>query len=98
MEQPARFIITHMRRGSTPGRIAEFRVLERTSGQFEDRGLLARAEIIELLEADERLFVWDDDEESFGGELEVVKVQGEKFLRTDGQRLRADNADELPEV
>jgi hypothetical protein len=98
MEQLANFIITHVRRGSTPGRLAEFRLLERTGGQFEDRGLMERAEVIELLEDDERIFVWDDNEESLGGELEVVKVQGDKFLRIDGERLRADNLGEVPEV
>jgi hypothetical protein len=98
MEQPARFIITHVRWSSTPGHVAELRVLERTSDQFEDRGLMGRDQVIALLEDDEFFFVWDDEEENIGEELELVKVQGDKFLRTDGQRLRADNVDDLPEA
>jgi hypothetical protein len=98
MDQLAKYIITHVQRDTVPGRIAKFRILEKTSGEFQDRGLMDRDEVIELLADDQRFFVWDNDGENIGGELEAVKVQGERFLRTDGQRLRADNVDELPEV
>lgn len=97
-EQLANFIATHVRRSSTPSRIGGLRLLERQAGQFEDREVVERDAVIELLEDGERIFVWDADAEDLGDELELVRVQGERFLRVDGQRLLADDVGDLPEV
>lgn len=98
MEELANFIITHLRRGTSPGRLDKARLLERQGEQFEDRDLVERDELIELLESGQRVFVWDDELEDLGAEVDVVRVQGDKFLRTDGQRLRADNLGDIPEI
>ncbi len=98
MDQPANFIITHIRSGSTPGQLAEVRLLERQGEQFEDRGLISRDELAELVASDEAVFVWDYDAEDLGEAVELVRVQGDTFLRTDGQRLRADHLEDLPEL
>ncbi|QDG50240.1 hypothetical protein FIV42_05695 [Persicimonas caeni] len=97
MQQLANYIVTHARSGSRPGQLAEFRLLERQGDQFEDRGLLTRAEVIELLDSGERIFAWDYEGEDLGDEVELVRVQGDQFVRIDGQRLRADHLGDLPE-
>ena len=98
MEELANYIITHVRPSSAPGQVGKVRLLERQGEQFEDRDLVGRDELIELLDGGERIFVWDHDHEELGDEVDLVRVQGERFLRTDGQRLRADNLGDTPEV
>lgn len=94
----ANYIATHYRRGERPGYISAIRLLERGEDDFEDRDLVERDAIIELLDDGARIFAWDDDSEGLGDEIELVEVDGEPFLRTDGEQLRADNLGALPEV
>lgn len=97
MQQLANYIVTHARAGSSPGELAEFRLLERQGDQFEDRGLVARDELVDIVASGETVFAWDYDADSLGDELALIRVQGNQFLRTDGQRLRADHLGDLPE-
>ncbi len=94
----ASYIATHFRPSDKPGCISKLRLLERREEQFEDCDLVDRQRLIELLEADERIFTWDHDEQTLGDEIELVRVEGNPYLRVDGQRLRADNLGELPEA
>jgi hypothetical protein len=98
MDELANYIVTHQRPSSQPGRVAKLRLLERRGEQFEDCDLVDRQQVIDLLADDERLFVWDQDQEELGQEIELVRVQGEHFLRLDGQQLRADNLGDLPQA
>lgn len=98
MTELANYIVTHVRHGAEPGKISHVRLLERQDEQFEDRDLMERAELIELLEDEQRVFTWDYDNEELGLEIELVRVEGEHFVRLDGERYRADNLGELPEV
>lgn len=98
MGHHARYIATHYRRGERPGYVAGVRLLERREDDFEDRDLVDREEILEMLDEGERIFTWDDDGEGLGGEIELVRVDGERFMRTDGEQLRADHLGDLPEI
>lgn len=98
MDELANYIVTHLRPSSQPGRVSKLRLLERRGEQFEDCDLVDRQQVIELLEDDERLFVWDQDLEELGKEVELVRVEGEYFLRLDGEQLRADNFGDLPSI
>lgn len=97
MQQLANFIVTHARAGSSPGQLAEYRLLERQGDQFEDRGLVSRDDLIDIVASDEAVFAWDYNADDLGDEVELIRVQGSQFLRIDGQRLRADHLGELPE-
>jgi hypothetical protein len=99
MENRANYIATHLRAGSKMGRIGELRILARDeSGEFEDRELMSREQIIELIAEGEPVFVWDYEAGGLGDEIVLIRVQGDTYLRVDGQRLCADNLGELPEI
>lgn len=99
MSESVNYIATHVRRGESPGKVGSLRILGRSAaGTFEDRDLVARAEVIALIQGGEDIYVWDYGADQVGGALELVHVQGESFLRLDGESLRADNLGALPEV
>lgn len=99
METNVDFIATHIRRGERITQVGSVRVLGRgESGDFEDRDLMERAELLELVREGRGVFAWDYQEDGLGAAIEIVAVQGEEYLRLDGAKLAADNLGSLPEV
>ncbi|AWV88156.1 hypothetical protein [Bradymonas sediminis] len=99
MEDTNTYIATHYREDPDTGRVAQLRLLVRdASGEFEDRKLVERAEIIELLKDDKLIFVWDYEAENIGEMIELIGISGEIYLRLDEERLCADNLGDLPSV
>ena len=98
MDEHLNYIATHLRRSDHPARVDGVRLLERRDGQFENRGLVERDEVITLLADGEVIFTWDHDAEALGDEIDLVLAGDEVYLRVDGQQLTADNLGALPEV
>ena len=93
------FIATHVA-GSDDNRVIEgLRLLARSDDGFEDRGVVERDDLIDLLENDERIFTWDHEADGLGPEIFVEYVDvGEKFLRVDEEEIAEDDLGELPDV
>lgn len=99
MEDLNTYIATHFREDPDSGRVAQLRLLVRDDNdEFEDRELVDRAEVVELLLAGKNIFVWDYEDENVGELIELIGVQGETYLRLDEQRLCADNLGDLPSI
>lgn len=99
MSETVNYIATHVRRGAAPSKVDALRILGRgAAGTFEDRDLMARAEVIALIQSGEDVYVWDYAADQLGGAVDLVHVQGEDYLRLDGELLRADNLGDLPQV
>ena len=95
-----RFIATHVRyHDYAPKTVDKLRILERTDDGFEDRDLLDRDEIMELLESEDGIFTWDADSDAIGAEINIEYVDVDSHqLRIDGEEVEADDLGELPEV
>jgi hypothetical protein len=95
-----RFIATHVRyHDYAPQTVDKIRLLERTEEGFEDRELVDRDEIMEMLEADERIFTWDAENDGLGPEINVEYVNPDAHqLRVDGEEVEEDDLGDLPEV
>ncbi len=98
MDEQINYIATHLRRSDEPARIDGLRILERREGQFEDAGVLSRAQIVAMLDDGELIVTWDHDADELGEVIELVEAGSELYLRVDGQPLTADNLGALPEV
>lgn len=99
MEDLNTYIATHYREEPESGRVGKLRLLvRREDGEFEDRELVDRAEIIALLLDGKNIFVWDYEDENIGDLIELIGIQGETYLRLDEERLCADNLGELPRI
>lgn len=93
------YIATHLREDAELGRIAQLRLLARNEdGEFEDRELIDRAEIIALLKEGHSIYAWDYENENIGESIDLIGVQGDIYLRIDEKRLCADNLGALPSV
>ena len=91
------YIATHVRYRDDRPLVEGLRLLVRAEDDFEDRGLVERDEVIDILEGDERIFTWDYDGDGLGAEVLIEYVDvGEKFLRVDEQEVAEDDLGELP--
>ncbi len=93
-----RFIATHVSyHDYAPRTVNQIRLLERTEEGFEDRDLIDRDRIIEMLEDDERIFTWDAENNGLGHEINIEYVNPDaRQLRIDGEDVEEDDLGELP--
>lgn len=97
MDRWADHVVTAKRRGQDPNRIEWLQVHAGTP--YAVARTVGRGALIESIERGEtavtaykRGGIWQ-----MGARIEVVKVDGEKFLRTDGNQTKADNLGDLPD-
>lgn len=96
------FVITKVRYDNDHSRITQVKRAEYDPDQneFGSRSDQSRQTVVSSIEAGKQHYTVPPDGNggyTWGANVEVIPINGEKFIRTDGNSVEGDNLENLPE-
>jgi len=100
MAKWADYGISHKRFASGTKHISHLFVHEDTGEAFREGSTWTRQDVITAIEVNQKTFITilkRDGKWTRGASVNVITIEGVKYLRTDRNNTKADNLDELPD-
>ena len=96
------YVITEVSYDNDHSRITHVKrvVYDDSENTFGSESVTSRQTVVSSIESGDEYYTVPTDGNggyTWGDSVDVVNINGEKFIRTDGNRVRGDNLGELPE-